>query len=79
MPSLECAYLPLGRTVGFLLSTEKATGVIEPQTETSRMIDRVRRAGYDVALGEASFRIENMSDNADALTIEFYVGSACPG
>lgn len=35
------------------LSTEKATVEIDPQTWTNRLIDRVRRAGYDVAIGEA--------------------------
>jgi P-type Cu+ transporter len=52
------------------LSTEKATVEATQQTVVTALIDRVRRAGYDVALGEASFLIENMSDNNDALVIE---------
>jgi P-type Cu+ transporter len=60
------------------LSTEKATVETEPQTETTRLIDRVRRAGYDVALGEANFRIENLSDNSDGLVIEKHI-SSLPG
>ena len=57
------------------LSTERATVETEPLIETARLIDRVRRAGYDVALGEVSFRIENLSDNSDALFIEKHIQS----
>ena len=58
------------KNVSVNLSTEKATVETEPETGTARLIDRVRRAGYDVALGEAHFLIENLSDNNDAIVIE---------
>ena len=58
------------KSVSVNLSTEKATVEVEPQTGTERLIDRVRRAGYDVAIGEAHFQIENLSDSSDALVIE---------
>jgi P-type Cu+ transporter len=52
------------------LSNEKATVDLELDLGLSILVDRVRRAGYDVALGEASFLLENLSDNSDALLIE---------
>ncbi len=52
------------------LSTEKAAVELEFEIELPRLVDRVRRAGYDVALGEASYLLENLSDNSDALLIE---------
>jgi len=52
------------------LSTERATVDLELSIELPVLVDRVRRAGYDVALGEVSFLIENLSDNSDALLIE---------
>lgn len=56
------------------LSTEKATVDLEQDGDLAValpvLVDRVRRAGYDVALGEAAFLIENLSDNSDALLIE---------
>ena len=58
------------KKVSVNLATEKATVEIDPQTGTDRLIDRVRRAGYDVAIGEAHFLIENLSDNSDALVVE---------
>ena len=58
------------KSVSVNLSTEKATVEVEPQTGPERLIDRVRRAGYDVAIGEAHFQIENLSDSSDALVIE---------
>jgi P-type Cu+ transporter len=58
------------KKVSVNLSTEKATVETEPGTGAARLIDRVRRAGYDVALGEAHFLIENLSDNSDAIVIE---------
>ncbi len=58
------------KKVSVNLSTEKATVEIDPQTGTDRLIDRVRRAGYDVAIGEAHFVIENLSDSSDALMVE---------
>ena len=58
------------KSVSVNLSTEKATVEVEPQTGTQRLIDRVRRAGYDVAVGEAHLLIENLSDSSDAVLIE---------
>ncbi len=52
------------------LSTEKATVELEENLEMSLLVDRVRRAGYDVAMGEATYLLENLSDNSDALVIE---------
>ena len=52
------------------LSTEKATVALEFDPGLPVLVDRVRRAGYDVALGEATFLIENLSDNSDALLLE---------
>jgi len=66
------------KKVSVNLSTEKATVETEPSIETTRLIDRVRRAGYDVALGEAYFLIENMSDTSDGLVIEKNI-AALPG
>ncbi|RPI21943.1 MAG: copper-translocating P-type ATPase, partial [Chloroflexota bacterium] len=58
------------KTVAVNLSTEKATVELAQPTELVRLVDRVRRAGYDVALGEAAFQIENLADNSDGLVIE---------
>jgi len=52
------------------LSTEKATVDLEFKLELPLLVDRVRRAGYDVAMGEATFLLENLSDNSDALVLE---------
>jgi Cu+-exporting ATPase len=57
-----------GATVN--LSTEKATVDLDLDLGLIPLVERVRRAGYDVALGEASFLLENLSDNSDALVIE---------
>jgi P-type Cu+ transporter len=66
------------KTVSVNLSTEKATVETEDGLLPTRLIDRVRRAGYDVALGEAHFLVENLSDTSDALVIEKKV-AALPG
>jgi Cu+-exporting ATPase len=58
------------------LSTEKAT--VESNVDTVRLIDRVRRAGYDVALGEAHFLVEALSEVSDAARIEKRI-QAMPG
>ena len=65
-------------TVSVNLSTEKATVSAEDATTVPSLIDRVRRAGYDVALGETAFLIENLSDSTDAQVIEKRLG-ATPG
>ncbi|MFM8319540.1 MAG: heavy metal translocating P-type ATPase, partial [Chloroflexota bacterium] len=52
------------------LSTEKATVDLALDLSLTTLVDRVRRAGYDVAMGEAAYLIENLSDNADALLLE---------
>ena len=66
------------KTVSVNLSTEKATVETESGLPATRLIERIRRAGYDVALGEANFSIENLSDNSDALLIEKKI-AAMPG
>ncbi len=60
------------------LSTEKATVETQPQIGISLLIDRVRRAGYDVALGEAHFLVENLAESSDSLVIEKRI-QALPG
>jgi P-type Cu+ transporter len=57
-------------SVSVNLSTEKASVEVEPGLEISRLVERVRRSGYDVAMGEAAFLIENLADNSDALLVE---------
>lgn len=58
------------KAVAVNLSTEKATVETDNSLDPQRLIDRVRRAGYDVALGEALFMVENLSDSNDVLRIE---------
>ncbi len=52
------------------LSTEKATVDLELDLSLTQLVERVRRAGYDVALGETSLLVENLSDASDALVLE---------
>ncbi len=53
------------------LSSERATVIFTPElAELPILIDRIQRAGYGVATGEADLIIHRMSDNNDALRLE---------
>jgi len=53
------------------LSSERAAVSYDPQkAKLGDFIDRIQRAGYDVAMGEASLGIKNLSDSADAQRLE---------
>jgi Cu+-exporting ATPase len=53
------------------LSSERATVQFDPQlAQLNDLIGRVRRAGYDVATGEADLVIQGLSDSNDALRLE---------
>jgi Cu+-exporting ATPase len=53
------------------LSSERAAVSYDPQKASLEdLIDRVQRAGYDVAMGEASFGIVNLTDPSDARILE---------
>jgi Cu+-exporting ATPase len=53
------------------LTTERATVEFNPdQTDLEQVIGRIRRAGYDVASGEADLIIRRLSDDNDARRLE---------
>jgi Cu+-exporting ATPase len=53
------------------LSSERATVEFNPRVSSMHdLIDRVRRAGYDVASGEANLVVQRMSDSNDASRLE---------
>lgn len=53
------------------LSSERAAVDFDPkQANLPAMLDRIRRAGYDIALGEADLAIEDVGDSNEALRIE---------
>ena len=53
------------------LSSERATVEFDPnQAGLNDLIGRIRRAGYDVAMGEADLVIHRMSDGNDARRLE---------
>lgn len=53
------------------LSTERASFEFDAdQTDLSTVIARIERAGYGIALGEADFAIQRMSDDNDARRLE---------
>jgi len=53
------------------LSSERATVEFDPAlTGMGALIERVQRAGYGVAVGEADLLVHRMSDNNDALRLE---------
>jgi Cu+-exporting ATPase len=53
------------------LSSERATVEFDPNLATlDDVISRVRRAGYDIAIGDADFIIQRMSDDNDARRLE---------
>ena len=58
-------------TANVNLSSERAAVSYDPQKTTlTDMIARVQRAGYDVAMGQASLSIRNLSDAADVKRLE---------
>lgn len=53
------------------LSSERATVEFDPNLATlDDVISRVRRAGYDIAIGDADFIVQRMSDDNDARRLE---------
>ena len=53
------------------LSSERATvGYDQDKATINDFVERVRRAGYDVAMAEAEFIINRLSDVTDARQIE---------
>ena len=53
------------------LSSERATVSFDPSlTGMEALVGRIRKAGYDVAAGEADLLIRRMSDGNDALRLE---------
>ncbi|MEN6300610.1 MAG: heavy metal translocating P-type ATPase, partial [Anaerolineaceae bacterium] len=53
------------------LSSERATVAFSPElTGVPSLVERIQRAGYDVATGSAEFIIHGMSDGNDALRLE---------
>lgn len=53
------------------LSSERATIVFDPQlTQLPALIQRIQRAGYGIAEGEAELAIKRMSDDNDARRLE---------
>jgi P-type Cu+ transporter len=53
------------------LSSERATVEYNPiQTSMDELINRIRKAGYDVATGEADLMIQRLSDDSDARRLE---------
>lgn len=53
------------------LSSERATVSFDPElSKIGDLIGRIRRAGYDVATGEAVLYIQRLSDATDALRLE---------
>ncbi len=58
-------------TANVNLSSERAAVSYDPSKATlTDMIARVQRAGYDVAMGQASLPIRNLSDAADVKRLE---------
>ena len=53
------------------LSSERAAVSYDPQKATlGDFINRVERAGYEIAVGEAHLSIQNLTDSSDALRLE---------
>ena len=53
------------------LATERASISYDPaRTDGRALVERVRRAGYDVALGEAVFALRRLGDDSDARRLE---------
>ncbi|MDF1499850.1 MAG: heavy metal translocating P-type ATPase [Anaerolineales bacterium] len=53
------------------LASERASVVYDPaEIDQSDILDRIRRAGYDVALGEADLVLQRLGDDNDARRLE---------
>ncbi len=53
------------------LSSERAAVSYDPgKASLGEFIDRINRAGYEVAMGEASLGIKNLSDSADVMRLQ---------
>ena len=53
------------------LSSERATVEFDPAlTGLDELVGRIRRAGYDIAVGEADLSVRRMSDDNDARRME---------
>ncbi len=53
------------------LASERATVEYEPaRLNQQALIDRIRRVGYDVALGEARIQLRRLADSSDAQRLE---------
>jgi P-type Cu+ transporter len=53
------------------LASERASVEFDPsRLGTQALVERIRRAGYDVALGEASLSLARIGDSADAARLE---------
>ena len=64
-------------TANVNLSSERAAVSYDPQKATLKdFISRIERAGYEVAMGEASLGIKNLSDSADAQRLEKALNAA---
>lgn len=62
-------------TANVNLSSERATVEFDPAVSAlDDLIQRVQRAGYDVAVGEADFVLQQLSDASDARRLEKTLG-----
>jgi Cu+-exporting ATPase len=53
------------------LASERASVVYDPaRVDARRLVERVRRAGYDVALGDLDLAVSGLSDDNDARRLE---------
>lgn len=53
------------------LASERATVVFAPEASgLEDLVQRIRRAGYDVATGEADFQVQGLGDDNDARRLE---------
>lgn len=58
------------------LSSERASVRFDPaKADLQTLVDRVRKAGYDVALGEAVIQVRGLSDPADVRILEKSINS----
>jgi len=53
------------------LASERASVIYDPsKLDPTRLVERVRRAGYDVALGDVDLSIQGLADDNDARRLE---------
>src|SRR3990170_487538 len=63
--------VPGVQTANVNLSSERASVDFDPnQADLGIILERIRKAGYDVATGEADLVVQGMADGADALRLE---------